>query len=161
MPSSAAMAATRRARLRSYRGVRALVTGASSGIGRALALRFAREGARVALVARREALLQAIAAEISDRGGEAHVLPADLGDRQQALACAEKATAALGGIDLLVNNAGYGRHRPFLDWDLADMEQMMRVNYLGPLCMTKALLPQMMARGRGWLVFMSSVAGRI
>jgi short-subunit dehydrogenase len=147
--------------LRSCTGLRALVTGASSGIGRALALRLAREGARLVLVARREAQLQEVAAEISAHGGEALVLPADLGEREQALACAEKAAAALGGIDLLVNNAGYGHHRRFLDWDLADMEQLMRVNYLGALRMTKALLPQMVARRRGWIVFVASVAGKI
>jgi hypothetical protein len=60
-----------------------------------------------------------------------------------------------------VNNAGYGHHRAFLDWDLDDMERMMRVNYLGTLRFTKALLPGMVARGRGSLVFVASVAGKI
>jgi short-subunit dehydrogenase len=148
-------------KLTSYRGVRTLVTGASSGIGRALALRLAREGARVGLVARREPALRELAGEIAAAGGEAGVFPADLGDREQALACAAAATSAFGGIDLLVNNAGYGHHRSFLDWDLDDMERVMRVNYGGALTMTKALLPQMTARGRGWLVFVASVAGKI
>src|SRR5262245_35885801 len=151
----------RAARLASYRGLRALVTGASSGIGRALAARLAREGARVGLVARRETLLREVAGEIEAAGGEARVFPADLGDREQALACAAAATSAFGGIDLLVNNAGYGRHRSFLEWDLDDMERVMRVNYLGALYLTKALLPQMVGRGRGWLVFVASVAGKI
>jgi len=155
------MAATRRARLRSYRGVRAFVTGASSGIGRALALRLAREGARVALVARREALLRELAAEIAAAGGQAEAFPADLGDREQALAVAAAAASAFGGIDLLVNNAGYGHRRPFLDWPLDDMERVMRVNYVGTLAVTKALLPQMVSRGRGWIVFVASVAGKI
>ena len=157
MPSSAAMAP----RLRSYRGVRALVTGASSGIGRALALRLGREGARVALVARREALLRELAAEIAAAGGEAEAFPADLGDREQAAAAAGAAASAFGGIDLLVNNAGYGHRRPFLDWALDDMERVMRVNYLGALAVTKALLPPMVSRGRGWIVFVASVAGKI
>ncbi len=150
-----------RARLTCYRGVRALVTGASSGIGRALALRLAREGARVALVARREALLRELAGEIAAAGGQAQAFPADLGEREQALACAAAAASAFGGIDLLVNNAGYGHHRRFLDWDLDDMERVMRVNYGGALAITKALLPQMVERGRGWLVFVASVAGKI
>jgi short-subunit dehydrogenase len=141
--------------------VRALVTGASSGIGRALALRLAREGARVALVARGEALLRELAAEIAAAGGEARAFPADLGEREQALACAAEAAEAFGGIDLLVNNAGYGHRRSFLEWELDDMERVMRVNYAGSLAMTKALLPQMVARGRGWLVFVASVAGKI
>jgi 3-oxoacyl-[acyl-carrier protein] reductase len=149
------------AAIRSFRGLRALVTGASSGIGRALALRLAREGARVALVARRREELDAVVAEIVAAGGEAVALPVDVADRSQAEVCIEKASAALGGIDLLVNNAGYGHHRPFLDWDVEDMERMLRVNYLGALYFTKALLPDMVARRRGWIVFVASVAGRI
>ena len=154
-------APVRVARLAEWRGKRALVTGASSGIGRLFARRIARAGARVALVARREAELRALAAEIEAAGGEAAVVPADVGDREQALRCAERARAALGGVDVLVNNAGYGHHRAFLDWDLDDMERVMRVNYLGALYLTKALLPAMVERGRGWLVFVASVAGRI
>jgi hypothetical protein len=148
-------------KLASYRGVRALVTGASSGIGRALSLRLAREGARVGLVARREAALRELAGEIAAAGGEASAFPADLGDREQVLACAAAAESAFGGIDLLVNNAGYGHHRSFLEWDLDDMERLMRVNYGGALAMTKALLPQMVERRRGWIVFVASVAGKI
>jgi len=149
------------AAIESFRGLRVLVTGASSGIGRALARRLAREGARVALVARRETVLDALVAEIAAAGGEAIALAADVGDPRQVEVCVEKANARLGGIDVLVNNAGYGHHRPFLDWDLEDMERMMRVNYFGALYCTKALLPQMVARRRGWIVFVSSVAGRI
>ena len=84
-----------------------------------------------------------------------------LADREQALATAVRATEALGAIDVLVNNAGFGHHRRFLDWDLEDMEAVMRVNYLGTLYFTKALLPAMVERGRGWLVFIASAAGRI
>ena len=148
-------------RLMSYRGLRALITGASSGIGRALALRFSAEGARLALVARRENELEKLAREIRGTGGEALVLPCDVADRAQVEACAARALENFGGIDILVNNAGYGHHRPFLEWDLADMERLMRVNYFGTLYFTKALLPQMVERREGWLVFVSSVAGKI
>ena len=147
--------------LKSYRDLRALITGASSGIGRALALRFATEGARVALVARRQDELEKLGAEIREAGGEALVLPCDVADREQVEACAARALENLGGIDILVNNAGYGHHRTFLEWDLADMERLMRVNYFGTLYFTKALLPQMVERRKGWLVFVSSVAGKI
>lgn len=153
--------ATHMAKLRSYQDITALITGASSGIGRALALRLASEGARVALVARREAELEALAAEITSAGGEALALPCDVADRDQVFAAAERALGRFGGIDLLVNNAGYGHHRRFLDWDLDDMERMMRVNYLGALYWTKALLPQMVERRRGWLVFVASIGGKI
>lgn len=148
-------------KLTSYRGLTAVVTGASSGIGRLLTLRFAHEGARVALVARRAAELDAVAAEIRAGGGEALALPCDVADRAQVFAAAATAVERLGPIDILVNNAGYGHHRPFLEWDLDDMERLMRVNFFGTLYWTKALLPQMVARRRGWLVFMASVAGKI
>ncbi len=142
-------------------GMGALVTGASSGVGRLLALRLAAAGARVGLVARRREVLEAVANEIAECGGEAHPIVCDVADVKQVATAAAEAQDVLGGVDLLVNNAGYGHHRTFLDWDVEDMERMMRVNYLGALYLTKALLPAMVARGRGWLVFMASVAGRI
>jgi short-subunit dehydrogenase len=147
--------------LESYRGLTALVTGASSGIGRVLALRLAKEGARVALVARREAALEAVAAEIRAAGGEALVLPCDAADSSQVAAASHRALEAFGAVDILINNAGYGGQSKFLDWDLEDMERIMRVNYFGVLYFTKALLPQMVERKNGWLVFISSVSGRI
>jgi len=149
------------AKLQSYQGLNALVTGASSGIGRLLALRLAGEGARVALVARRHDRLEEVAAQIARDGGEALVLPCDVSDRGQVHDAAARALTRFGGIDLLVNNAGYGHHRRFLDWDLEDMERVMGVNYLGALYWTKAVLPQMVERKRGWIVFMASLAGRI
>jgi hypothetical protein len=148
-------------KLRSYQGLSAVVTGASSGIGRALALRLAAEGARVALVARRAERLVELAQQITNAGGEALALPCDVGDRDQVFAAAGRAVERFGGVDLLVNDAGYGHHRRFLEWDLDDMERVMRVNYLGALYWTKALLPQMVERKRGWLVFVASVAGKI
>lgn len=148
-------------KLSSYQGLTAVVTGASSGIGRALALRLASEGARVALVARRQAELEAVAAEIEGLGREALVLPCDVADRAQVEAAATEAIARFGAVDLLVNNAGYGHHRRFLEWDVDDMERVMRVNYLGALFWTKALLPQMAERRSGWIVLMASLAGRI
>jgi short-subunit dehydrogenase len=149
-------------RLKSFGDKTVLVTGASSGVGRALAARFAREGARaVALVARREAQLAEVAREVEALGARALALPCDVADRAAVQATAETALAELGGIDLLVNNAGYGHHRRFLEWDLDDMERMLQVNFLGSLYFTKALLPQMVERGRGWIVFVASVAGKL
>src|SRR5512135_2162011 len=97
-------------RLTSYAGKCALITGASSGIGRRLALRFARAGARVALVARREPELRQLASDIEGSGGEALVLPCDVADRAEVFACAARAVARFGAVDILVNNAGYGHH---------------------------------------------------
>ena len=148
-------------KLTSCSGLRAVVTGASSGIGHRLAERLAAGGARVALVARRTDRLETLAESIRRAGGEAIVLTCDVADREQSLACAREIEQRFGGVDLLVNNAGYGHHRKFLDWDLDDMERMMRVNYFGALYWTKALLPGMVARKRGWLVFVSSVGGKL
>jgi short-subunit dehydrogenase/pimeloyl-ACP methyl ester carboxylesterase len=147
--------------LTSYRGLTALVTGASSGIGRLLARRLAELGARLALVARREEELEKLAAEIRAAGVVALALACDVAERDQVAACVARALDRFGAVDLLVNNAGYGHHRPFLEWDLDDMERVLRVNYLGSLYFTKLLLPQMVERRRGWLVFVASVGGRI
>ncbi len=147
--------------LASFQGLSTLITGASSGIGRLLATRLAQKGARVALVARRKDELETLASEIRKAGGEAIVLPCDVTDREQVSHTTSEALRQFGSIDLLVNNAGYGHHRTFLEWDVDDMERMMRVNYFGTLYFTKALLPQMVERQKGWLVFVSSVAGKI
>ena len=147
--------------LKDFQGLSALVTGASSGIGRIFAKRLAKQGARVALVARRESELESLAAEIREQSGEALVLPCDVADKEQALGAAAKALEQFGAVDILVNNAGYGGQSTFLDWDLEDMERIMRVNYFGALYFTKALLPRMVERKKGWLLFISSVSGRI
>jgi short-subunit dehydrogenase len=149
------------AKLPSYQGLRAFVTGASSGIGRVLALRLAERGARVVLVARRGDALERLAAEIEGKGGEALALACDVADARAVERAAARAVEKLGGVDLLVNNAGYGGHHRFLEWDVDDIENLMRVNYLGAVYCTKALLPQMVERGSGWIVFMSSIVGKI
>jgi len=148
-------------RLNDFSGRNVLITGASSGIGRLLALDMAAKGARIVLVARRKDELDGVAEEVRAGGGNAIALACDVGDREQALDTAARAVKELGTIDVLVNNAGYGRHRRFVDWEIEDMERMMRVNYLGSLYFTKALVPAMVEKGRGWLVFIASVAGRI
>lgn len=148
-------------RLTSWQGKNVVITGASSGMGRLLALRVGAAGARVALVARREGKLQAVAEAIRSAGGEALVIPCDVGEREQVVAAAAAVESAWGPVDVLVNNAGYGGHYTFLEWDMADIERMVRVNFLGSVYWTKALLPAMAQRGAGWVVFMASVAGKI
>lgn len=148
-------------RLESFEGLGAVVTGASSGIGRLLALELGRRGARVALLARREQELVSVEDEIEAGGGRALVVPCDVGEREQVFDSIRRVEQELGQVDLLVNNAGYGGHRSFLQWDLEDVERMTRVNFLGTVYCTKAVLPAMVERGKGWIVFMASVAGRI
>lgn len=147
--------------LSDFHGISAVITGASSGIGKLLAQRLAAEGARVVLTARRKEQLEEVATVIRDAGGTALVRACDVGDRDAVFAAARWAEDELGAVDLLINNAGYGHHRSFAEWDIDDIEDMMRVNYLGTVYWTKALLPKMLERRRGWLVFMASVAGRI
>ncbi len=149
-------------RLRTWKGKTAVVTGASSGMGRLLALRIAAAGARgVALIARRGELLREAAREVERAGAEALVLPGDVANPQEVSAAARSALERFGYVDVLVNNAGYGRHARFLDWDLEDMERMMRVNFFGTLYWTKALVAHMVERKTGWMVFMASVGGKL
>jgi short-subunit dehydrogenase len=146
-----------------WRGAGAIVTGASSGIGEALAQRLARDGARVVLVARRETELERVAEAIRSAGGEAHALPCDLSDTRAAVVAGEAAERLLGpsGVDIVINNAGYGGHRLVVDWPLDDIERMTAVNYLSSVALTKAVLPGMLKRGSGTLVFVASVAGKV
>ncbi|MCG8590443.1 MAG: SDR family NAD(P)-dependent oxidoreductase [Proteobacteria bacterium] len=143
------------------RGV--LVTGGSSGIGEALARRLGREGARVALVARREAELERVADEIHRAGGQAHVVACDLAEPKAAFEAGVEAERLLAptGVEVLVNNAGYGGHRRLLEWPLEDVERMTAVNYLASVAITKAVLPGMVRRRSGWIVFIASVAGKV
>ncbi len=136
-----------------------MITGASSGIGRAIAERAASDGARIALVARRKDRLDEVADAVRSRGGEAHVIVCDVADRHAALACVAETDSLLGGVDVAIINAGVGRHRMFVEHDLEDAEHLLRVNVLGALYFAHALAPRMLARGEGWLVFMASVAG--
>jgi short-subunit dehydrogenase len=147
--------------LTEYRGTVGIVTGASSGIGAQLARDLAARGMRVALLARRRERLDAVAAEVHAAGGEALALACDVADRGSVDAAVRAVLEREGRVDLLVNNAGYGRHVLFKDHDVEDIERMMRTNYLGVVYATRAVLPAMRARRRGWVVNVSSVAGKL
>ncbi len=148
------------AKLINFSGLRAVVTGASSGIGRGIALRLAAQGADVALVARRQEPLQVLAAEIESLGVRALTVPCDVSNYTQVQYACAHILEAFTHVDILFNNAGYGHHRRFLDWDIEDQQRMMQTNYFGSVYFTKLLLPQMVARKHGWLVFIASVAGK-
>lgn len=147
--------------LRNLKGRTAVVTGASSGLGRGLAKALAARGARVALAARREDRLRDVAAEIESAGGEAVVIPCDVGSPEAIESAARKVLADWGHVDLLVNAAGYARHVLFKDQEPADAEKMMRVNYFGVANWIRAVLPAMRERGQGWIMNLSSFAGRL
>ena len=112
------------------KGARVIVTGASSGIGRATALEFARRGARLALAARSETALHEVATEIRQRGGEAVVIPTDVTMAAQVERMTKETIRALGGIDVLVNNAGVGLNATIADASGGDVEALFRLNVL-------------------------------
>ena len=138
---------------------RALVTGASSGIGRAFALALAADGTDVVLVARRRERLESLAAEVeSDHGTEAEVLVADVSDEEELRAVERRLADRDRPIDLLVNNAGFGSHGPFAELPVEREMEQVRVNVLAPVRLTHAALPGMLERGRGGIVNVSSIA---
>ena len=142
-------------------GRRALITGASSGIGEATALAMVAEGAAVALGARRKDRLEELAGRISSEGGTAIAIEADITDEEQARALVEGAHAELGGLDCLVNNAGVMLLGPLQGADPKEWRTMLEVNCLGLLYCTHYALPLMRDGGGGDVVNLSSVAGRV
>jgi len=142
-------------------GSTALVTGASSGIGAALAKSLARRGVTVGLVARRKDRLEEVLEDCKASAPESRIWAADLGDVELAERVALEAWDAFGGIDVLVNNAGIPKRRHVTELTYDEVEEVMRVNLLSPTRMTLALLPRMLERGKGSIVNVSSVAGRL
>jgi NAD(P)-dependent dehydrogenase (short-subunit alcohol dehydrogenase family) len=143
------------------RGTAAMVTGASRGLGAALARTLAREGARVALVARGRDELERVAAEIRAAGGDAHALAGDVGDKEQIHRLAGAAAALVGPVDLVVHNASTLGRTPLpllLDTDCEELERVLAVNLVGPFRLTKALAGSMALRGAGLVLHVSSDA---
>jgi short-subunit dehydrogenase len=137
---------------------RVLVTGASSGIGAALAEAFAARGATVGICARREHRLAEVLDRCRAHAPGSRMWVADLADPAQVDRLAAAALDELGGVDVLVNNAGAPKRRQVQALDAATVEQVMRLNYLSPVQLTLALLPHMLERGQGTIVNMASVA---
>jgi short-subunit dehydrogenase len=136
-----------------------LVTGASSGIGAAIAREVARRGARVTLVSRGREPLEQVASEIERAGGSARVEPADLSSVEEVEALARRVLDGTGAPDVLVNNAGAGRWRAIDETDPGEAAKMMALPYLAAFELTRALVPAMMARGSGRIVCMTSLSG--
>jgi len=139
----------------------AVVTGASSGIGEATAIALAAAGAQVAVAARRADRLEKLVKSISDHGGQAIPIVADVADDTQAHDMILKANAEFGRVDILVNNAGVMLNGPIDGADTEDWRRMVNTNVLGLMYATHAALPIMKAQGEGHIVNISSVAGRI
>jgi 3-oxoacyl-[acyl-carrier protein] reductase len=142
-------------------GRTALVTGASQGIGRAVALRLAKDGATVALAARNEAKLKETAAEITAAGGAAQVFLLDVASEDSIKAAAKDALASLGKIDILVNNAGITRDNLVLRMKRADWDDVLATNLTGTFLLTQALMSSMVRARYGRIINISSVVGRM
>ncbi len=139
----------------------ALVTGGGRGIGRAIALAFAREGAHVAVTARTAAEIEAVAAEARTLGRKALAVSCDITDRAQVEAAVRTSTETLGPIQILVNNAGIAVSAKLTDTDDALWERHLRVNLTGAFYMSRAVLPQMLAARWGRIVNIASTAARV
>jgi short-subunit dehydrogenase len=134
------------------------VTGASSGIGRALAVALARQGVRVGAVARRADLLMALADEVRGGGGTIETTVADVADRAALGVAVQTIERVLGPTDLLIANAGMSDHTGAAEMNVPKVEEILRVNFLGVVYAIEAVLPGMLARSRGHLVGISSLA---
>lgn len=142
-------------------GCRALLTGAGSGIGRCLALALGAQGARLVLVGRNESRLAAVAQDIIHAGGEALAMPHDLGDPQGHEPLVRATVERLGGLDLLVNNAGVSGFGEFAHEHPAQINALVNTNIAAPLLLTRAALPVMLAAGHGRIVNIGSILGSI
>jgi len=145
---------------RSFADQAVVLTGASSGIGREMALQLAEEGARLLLAARRQELLEEVAAACRHRGGTAHVQVCDVTQEDECRALVERAVAELGGIDTLLLNAGRTLWSLFADFKtMRPLEEVMQVNYFGSVYCTHYALPHLL-ESRGRLVAVASLTGK-
>lgn len=143
----------------SLKGQIAFITGASRGIGRAIALRLAQADCDLALVARSERELRELAADIKTAGREALPLICDLRDEKQVRQAVDKALEHYGRIDILVNNAGLWHYAPVTKLTLAQWDEMFDVNLRAAFLCTNYLLPAMLARKKGHIINIGSVSG--
>lgn len=138
----------------------ALITGAGKGIGRAIAIALAKEGVHVALIARTEADVKAVAEEAVSLGVKGIYACADVSNRAEVEAAITKLQGDLGNIDILINNAGIGTFGKFLELEPEVWENQVKVNLFGVYYVTRAVLPQMIERQIGDIVNISSTAGK-
>jgi NAD(P)-dependent dehydrogenase (short-subunit alcohol dehydrogenase family) len=140
----------------------AVITGAGTGLGAATATLFAREGAAVTLVGRREEKLKEVAAEIDADGGRALVVPGDVAQPDTAIRAAEESIRAFGGVDILINNAGlHAAPYPLHETPLDEWDRFLAVDLTGPFLFTKAVLPSMMERREGAIVNIGSMVALV
>lgn len=146
--------------MENIKGKVALVTGAGRGIGKATSIELAKQGVHVALLARTQENVDAVAKELAQYGVKTIALAADVTNLQEIEAAVEKAVTALGPIDILVNNAGTSKFGKFLELTPEEWFNIINVNVMGVYNVTRAVLPQMLERNTGDIVNISSTAGQ-
>lgn len=148
--------------MESIKGKNALITGAGKGLGKAIAVALAAEGVNLALLARTESDLQQVAKAVAEVNGSVKVAiaTADVADYASVTAAIGSLSRQLGGIDILINNAGVGKFGKFMDLDVKEWEDIIRINLLGAYYVIRAVLPEMLERQSGDIVNISSTAGQ-
>lgn len=142
-------------------GKTAVITGASRGLGKAMALALAAEGARIALVARDRERLDAVAAEIGAANGQATVVPADVTSEDQVHRIEKEIAAQFGKVDILINNAGVIARKPIVEFTLEEWRRVMDTSVTGAFLMCRSLVPHMRGRGYGRILNMTSTMSRV
>jgi 3-hydroxybutyrate dehydrogenase len=142
-------------------GKRAVITGGGRGIGAEVARALAREGAAVALCSRTASEVESVASELVAAGYQAIALTCDVAEPAQVTAATEAARERLGGVDILINNAGFAPSAPLRSVTLEEWERVFAVNMTGTFLFTKALLPAMIEAGWGRVVNVASIAGKV
>lgn len=146
--------------MESLKGKNAIITGAGKGIGRAIAIALAEEGVNIGLVARTEADLQKVAAELVQYGVKTAIATADVTDINAVNTAIATLKSALGAVDILINNAGIAAFGSFMELEPAKWEEIVKVNLFGPYYVTRAVLPEMIERKTGDIINVSSTAGK-
>ena len=138
----------------------AVVTGAGRGIGKAVALSLAKSGCRVVLSARTPAQLEEVQREIEQGGGTAAIVAADLTRDEAIDTLAAESRRVFGNVDVLINNAGWGKRSPVVKIDVENLDQTVRLNLRAPILLAKLLLPDMIAKNEGAVINIGSVSGK-
>ena len=142
-------------------GKTAVITGASRGLGKAMALALAAEGARIALVARDRERLEAVATEIGAANGQATVVPADVTSEDQVRRIEREIAAQFGNVDILINNAGVIVRKPIVEFTLEEWRRVMDTSVTAAFLMCRSFVPHMRGRGYGRILNMTSTMARV
>ncbi len=138
-----------------------LVTGGSRGIGKAICLRLAEEGARIAVVDILEREAEETATEIKSKGGQAIAIKTDVTQLGQVQACVRKVEGTWGPVEILINNAGWDKVEPFIESKPETWERVIGINLKGPIHFCHTVIPKMIEQGKGKIITISSDAGRV